>query len=137
MEVRDLQSRRLPPQTRIKALARALLRARRARTREVSIAFVTDRRMAALNRRFHGIGRSTDVLAFPYGNGAGEVIISAERARVQAARFGNPFAREIALYVIHGLLHLEGFRDHPPRERRRLARAEHRVLAWAEKRGLV
>ncbi len=114
-----------------------MLRARRARTREVSLAFVTDRRLAALHKQYHHNPRFTDVLAFPYGEGAGEVVISADRARVQAARFASTVEREIALYVIHGLLHLEGFRDHPASERRRLAREEQRVLAWAEKRGLV
>ena len=93
--------------------------------------------MASLNARFHGEAVGTDVLAFAYGRGAGEIVISADRARVQAARFGATVPREIALYVIHGLLHLEGFRDQPAAERRRLAREEQRVLAWAVRRGLA
>jgi probable rRNA maturation factor len=41
----------------------------------------------------------------------GDVVISVDRARIQARQFSNTLKRELALYVIHGLLHLAGYRD--------------------------
>ena len=41
----------------------------------------------------------------------GEVVVSADRARIQAGIYKSSLKRELALYVIHGVLHLTGFRD--------------------------
>ena len=85
-----------------------------------TVAFVSDRRMRALNRQFRGHDRATDVLSFPAGqaefeklSGAtlGDVIISVERAEAQAARHGLSLEGELAQLILHGLLHLCGY-DH-------------------------
>ncbi len=85
-----------------------------------TIAFVSDRAIRALNGRFRGRNRSTDVLSFPAeqeeweragGRTLGDVIISVERAEAQAAEHGLEFDEEIAQLILHGLLHLCGY-DH-------------------------
>ena len=85
-----------------------------------SIAFVSDRRMRALNRSFRGLDKTTDVLSFPAGfdqfandsvTSLGDIAISVERAEIQAAENGSSLDREIAQLVLHGLLHLCGY-DH-------------------------
>jgi probable rRNA maturation factor len=70
------------------------------------------------NRRFRGVDAPTDVLSFPAaappaGGGAflGDLLISRDRARVQARRAGLELSREVAELVLHGLLHLLGY-DH-------------------------
>ena len=60
----------------------------------------------------------TDVLSFPLSEPgakklAGELVISAEVALEQATARGHDVQAELALYVIHGLLHLCGHDDHP------------------------
>lgn len=59
----------------------------------------------------------TDVLAFPGGeqDGAnpflGEIVVSFETARAQAQRYRHSPEKEVALLLLHGLLHLLGYRD--------------------------
>ncbi|HYO99303.1 MAG TPA: rRNA maturation RNase YbeY [Pyrinomonadaceae bacterium] len=86
----------------------------------VTVAFVSDRAMRELNRRWRGKRGTTDVLSFPAGQdeferaaGAtlGDVVISVERAQRQAAEHGLSFEREVEQLILHGLLHLCGY-DH-------------------------
>src|ERR1051326_189835 len=86
----------------------------------VTVAFVSDRSMRELNRRWRGKRGTTDVLSFPSGQeefekgeGArlGGVVISAEQAERQAAEHGLDFDEEVAQLILHGLLHLCGY-DH-------------------------
>jgi len=95
--------------------------------RPLTIVFVTDRVMARLNEQFHHTACPTDVLTFDYGAEA-DLVISVERAMAQAKRYRTTVARELALYVIHGILHLRGYADHTPRQRARMRAAEKRLL---------
>ncbi len=104
---------------------------------ELSIALVGDRTMKRLHAEYLGIDETTDVLAFPLGEGAGEVVVSlAVAAREAAARGLDP--REEALrYVAHGVLHLCGLDDENPAERRAMRRAEEKVLRRLRKDALL
>jgi probable rRNA maturation factor len=86
----------------------------------VTVAFVSDRVMRVLNRRWRGKRGTTDVLSFPAGQdefekvaGAtlGDVVISVEQAARQAGEHGLTFDEEVAQLILHGLLHLCGY-DH-------------------------
>ncbi len=95
-----------------------------------------DRELRRLNREFRGRDYPTDVLSFPESDEPGraflgELAISAERAREQAARYGHRAEDEIRILMLHGVLHLTGF-DHE-RDRGRMARAEAR---WRTRLGL-
>lgn len=118
------------------ALRRAALLAMRtegySRESEVSIAVVSDEAIRALNRRYLGADRPTDVLAFPQdgaGGLLGDVIVSAERAAAQAPAYGHSPDRELALLVIHGTLHLMGYDDRTPEAARRMRRRQRQILA--------
>ena len=85
---------------------------------DATIAFVSDRQIKDLNRRFRGIDNATDVLSFPAGdettgatNNLGDIAISLERAAIQAKENEMTLDGEIAQLILHGLLHLCGF-DH-------------------------
>ena len=66
----------------------------------------------------------TDVITFDHG----EILVSADTARRQASEFGNAPDRELALYIIHGLLHLAGYRDKSPEEFEVMKAAQEEVL---------
>ncbi|MDQ3648822.1 MAG: rRNA maturation RNase YbeY [Acidobacteriota bacterium] len=86
----------------------------------VTIAFISDRAMRELNRRWRGKRGTTDVLSFPAeqdefekleGLSLGDVVISVEQAARQAAEHDLDFENEVAQLILHGLLHLCGY-DH-------------------------
>jgi len=76
--------------------------------------------MARLNWRFLRHRGATDVITFPAGTGSkdgvlGEIVISVDHARRQARRYGHSVRREVALLLVHGILHLRGHDDRTPR----------------------
>lgn len=97
---------------------------------EVAIALVSDATMARLHYQFMGESGPTDVLTFDHG----EIVISAETAAANSARFRLATEIEIALYTIHGLLHLNGFDDRTVREAAQMRRAQSGVLRWCRAR---
>jgi probable rRNA maturation factor len=102
--------------------------------RHFSIVLVSDPAMARYNEQFHHVAGPTDVLSFDYGpdaDPAGEIIVSVDHAHHQARRYGTTPARELALYIIHGLLHLHGYDDLTGPARRRMRAAERRLLKAA------
>ena len=78
-----------------------------------TIAFVSDKRILALNRQFRGVDKATDVLSFPAEEKAnlGDIAVSVDTAAVQAKENGLTLEGEIAQLILHGLLHLCGY-DH-------------------------
>lgn len=87
---------------------------------ELSLLIVDDRQIAVLNQRYLGRSGPTDVLSFPMteagrpvqgGALLGDVVISVERARDNAARAGRRLDQEIGALLVHGILHLVGY-DH-------------------------
>ena len=108
------------------------------RGRALSVAVVGHEEMVALNRRFTGRVGDTDVLAFamegPEGSSdslVGEIVVCASRAVDEATARGVPPEWELALYVVHGALHLQGFDDHSPGDRARMYAREEEVLRAA------
>jgi len=100
---------------------------------EVGVAIVSDRRISEVHEEFMGLAGATDVITFEHG----DIVISAETARANAARFGQRVDREVALYIVHGLLHLNGFDDTEPRARRRMHAAQARVMSACLRRANV
>jgi probable rRNA maturation factor len=94
---------------------------------EVLILIVSDRKIAELHRKFMNESGPTDVITFQHG----EIFISAESARRNAQRFGKQLARELRLYVVHGLLHLHGFDDRDKASARKMESVQQRILARA------
>jgi probable rRNA maturation factor len=93
--------------------------------------------MARLNRIYRGVERPTDVLAFPLREGPwshlapellGDVVISVESARRQARQAGTGLGAELALLLVHGILHLLGYDHAGVAERRRMWRKQRVVL---------
>jgi probable rRNA maturation factor len=88
--------------------------------REATIVFVTDAAIRKLNREFRHRDTCTDVLSFPSEAEPfetqdkarlGEVVISPQRAAVQARQNSLSFVNEVQQLILHGLLHLCGY-DH-------------------------
>lgn len=103
----------------------------------VSIMFVTDSAIKALNKKYLKKNTATDVMAFSMlegrriaGQGAhlGDVAISLGAARRQAGIFGTTVKKELRLYIVHGILHLLGYDDIVPANRLRMKKREQEIL---------
>lgn len=91
---------------------------------EVSVTLVDNARIREINREQRDIDAETDVLSFPLGDEdgfevnpdtdailLGDIVISLERAKMQAEEYGHGFRREVAFLLTHSLFHLLGY-DH-------------------------
>jgi probable rRNA maturation factor len=101
-----------------------------------SVVFVDDRQMREVNQKYLGRADTTDVIAFPFKEApltkddcAGEIIVSAELAAAEARRRETGVEAELALYVVHGALHLAGFDDTSPRKAAEMHQREKEILA--------
>ncbi len=91
---------------------------------EVSVTLVDNEKIKALNSEYRNKDRETDVLSFPLLDGEysdedlvdgflplGDIVISLEKAREQAAELGHNINEEVAFLCVHSTLHLLGY-DH-------------------------
>jgi len=100
----------------LRETARTVLEAEDIEDAVISLAFVDNPTIHQLNQRYLQHDEPTDVLSFPLSEPGekrlqGELVIGAEVAKEQAESRGHAVNAELALYVIHGLLHLCGYDD--------------------------
>jgi probable rRNA maturation factor len=114
---------------------------------EVNIVLVSNQKIRALNRRYLGEDRATDVMAFPCGKSEkfmrfklsprsafrGDIAISSDKAVENAKIYGTSILDELKRYVIHGVLHLAGFEDHSRADRDIMRRKEDEILEKTKK----
>jgi probable rRNA maturation factor len=121
----------------LRRVARFVAAAERFERGQLSIAIVGIRAMASMHERFMNLPGPTDVLTFDLdsarsrGHLDAEIVLCADVAR----RNVNPRRRtlatcraELALYLVHGLLHLAGYDDHSPADSRRMHAREDELL---------
>jgi probable rRNA maturation factor len=93
----------------------------------VSLLLTDDEEIARLHGRFLGDPTPTDVISFAL-DGAAELVVSVQTAKRTAARHGHTLRAEVALYVVHGILHVCGFDDVRARDRVAMREAERAVM---------
>lgn len=98
---------------------------RGAGSKEVSVTFVDDKYIRALNKRFRRLDKATDVLSFEMDDKKmlGDIVISVDSAKRNAKRFKVSFDDEVLRLVVHGTLHLLGF-DHLKAKERAIMRVK-------------
>ena len=106
---------------------------------EISVLFVNDARIRALNKEFRNKDEVTDVLSFPQYEALkddgvsdpfiylGDVVISLEQATRQAEEFGHTLEREIIYLTVHSVLHLFGY-DHMTEEDKKEMREKEKTV---------
>lgn len=91
----------------------------------LEVALVDDETSDRVHREFMDIEGATDVITFHHG----EIVIGAGVAERQAAEYGEPLARELLRYLIHGMLHLAGHDDQQPEERAAMEHAQESIVS--------
>jgi probable rRNA maturation factor len=90
----------------------------------LEVALVDDETSDRVHRDFMNIEGATDVITFHHG----EIVIGTQVAERQATEFGEPLAREILRYLVHGLLHLAGHEDDTPEKRKLMESAQEKIV---------
>ncbi len=105
---------------------------------ELSIAFVDREKICQLHEQFMEDSSPTDVITFPGdidAGLAGEICTCPEVAQEYSSANGKDFAKELALYLVHGYLHLCGFDDRNEDDKMEMRNAENQALELIEKEG--
>ena len=119
---------------KMRAAAQAVLEGEGVADHEIELAFVDNPTIQERNLRYLKHDEPTDVLSFPMSApGAkrlsGVLMIGAEVALAQATERGHDVQAELALYVVHGLLHLCGYDDHDEAEETEMRQRERHYLS--------
>ena len=138
VDIRDLQDKVRLSESRILRCARVALKRMSEDKAELSLLFVDDPYIKRMNRKYRRVDSRTDVLAFAMREGQGlpidsqilgDVVISVETAKREAEERGIAFQDELDLYVVHGVLHLLGYDDEDPREKKKMRAKEREILS--------
>ena len=90
----------------------------------VDVAIVSDQVIGRVHEQFMNIPGPTDVITFEHG----EIVMSAETAVVHAREYGHCVDVELALYMVHGLLHLNGYEDAAANDAKRMRKTQERIM---------
>lgn len=137
------QRRRRIDTARLKQITRALLAELKIPDAELGIHLVSAKHMAQVNWQYLQHEGSTDVITFDHSEASGagdglprrlygELFVCVDDAARQAVEFGTTWRSEVVRYVVHGVLHLLGYDDLKPELRRKMKRAENRLVRRLE-----
>jgi probable rRNA maturation factor len=134
VELSDTQSHLRIDRGALTRVASATLLAEGVNSASVSIAVVDNATIRTINRDYLGHDWPTDVISFGFSHPGdplltGELVISGQMAAATAREAGVDDWNELALYVVHGLLHLCGHDDSDPASRVQMRQRERAVLA--------
>ena len=120
---------------KISAWVKAVAAAHGRRVGEVAYVFCNDEKILEVNRQYLQHDYYTDIITFDYSVGeviSGDLFISLDTVRSNAAGLGADYTDELHRVVIHGILHLCGINDKGPGEREIMEAEEDRALALLE-----
>ena len=115
-------------------LVKSILNKNEIGVANISIIFGSDELLSNLKKKFFQKDHWTDVIAFRLNeydekDVEGEIYISIPRANENAKSFDEPFEREVARLIIHGCLHLVGFKDKSEKEKIEMTKKENNLLS--------
>lgn len=123
---------KLRDKARICAWVEKCLNADGRKTSHISIILCSDDYLSSLNKSYLGKNSLTDVLAFGFNRKGdpveGDIFVSLDRVRENAKSYKASLQGELRRVIIHGALHLAGYRDKTAREKKRMTEREDELL---------
>lgn len=101
------------------------------RLSSLNIVFCSDDYLHQINLTYLQHDTLTDIITFPYADAPdiqGDILISIDRVQENAADLGLSFSDELHRVIIHGVLHLCGYGDKSPAEKRLMTEKEDEAL---------
>jgi probable rRNA maturation factor len=98
----------------------------------ISYVFCTDEELLEINRQYPNHKTLTDIITFDYTEGkkiSGDIFISVERVEENAEKYKVEFENELHRVMIHGILHLCGYKDKTPKDEKLMRKKEDEALA--------
>jgi rRNA maturation RNase YbeY len=124
---------KLPHPRKTTKWIKAVVAAEGGTTGVLNYIFCSDRVLSQLNTRYLRHKTLTDIITFDTADGQpethGEIYISIDRIKDNAAKFNEPFDRELHRVMIHGILHLLGYGDKTDVKRRLMRKKEDAYLS--------
>ncbi len=96
--------------------------------KQVSVGFVSDKKIKELNQKYRKKNCVTDVLSFTLGDNADEIVISYNQAKRQAKDQKHSTRNEITFLIVHGLLHVHGFDHEKPKDAKKMFLLQEKIL---------
>ncbi|MBL7156661.1 MAG: rRNA maturation RNase YbeY [Candidatus Omnitrophica bacterium] len=139
IRVKNLNKRRRINYKSIEKVALHVIRSFKKADALVDITFLSNGRIKTLNGKYMHRNKPTDVISFSLEEKSplakkrlvGDIYISSDMADSNARRFNTSFHKELALYVVHGVLHVLGFGDKTKKEKIRIRKLEEKFLTKA------
>ena len=131
----------IPKRTRCIAIIKDIFKANNVDLYDINIIFTSDIFVSDLKKKFFSKSQWTDVIAFPINDKnddsiEGEIYISMPTAKENAAKYSQPYEKEIARLVIHGSLHLLGYNDNTEKQKNDMSNLEELFLKQVEWRDI-
>jgi len=130
-EVEERLNFSLEKQAKISKWIRAIAKEEGKAIGHISYLFCTDDNLLNINRQFLKHDFYTDIITFDYSEKEkieGEIFISIDRVKENAASFREPSENELMRTIIHGILHLCGYKDKTPADKKRMRERENKAL---------
>lgn len=142
ISVYNEQSKFPVPKLIIRSQVRSLLQKEGVFCDEIAFHYVSKERISLLHKEYFNDSSVTDCITFPICQNEdkycflGEVFICPEVASEYAEKHKSEYFQELTLYLVHGILHLLGFKDSTAQERKKMRRKEKECLDFLTQRSL-
>lgn len=114
----------------LKKVAEVVLRGENQQTKELSVALVSQKKVAELNKKYRKKDKVANVLSFSVPElGLGEVMICPQEVKKEAEKYGMIFEQALAWMLVHGILHLLGYDHIKASDAKRMEQKERRYLS--------
>lgn len=124
---------KLKDKTKVRQWIKDTIAAEGYKLGELSYVFCSDDYLLSINRQFLDHDTYTDIVTFDNsetpGTIVGDIFISIDRIRENASKFNQTFIDELHRVIIHGTLHLLGYKDKKPAEKQKMTEKEDFYLA--------
>ncbi len=100
---------------------------------EINIIFCSDEYLLKLNEQYLNHDTFTDIITFDFVDGkiiSGDIFISIDRMKENAKLFHVEQSNEIRRLIVHGVLHLLGYKDKSAKDKKNMTAQEERALEW-------
>lgn len=119
----------------VKSIVATIFKREKKKLAQLDYIFVSDNRLLEINQEFLQHDDYTDIITFPLSDPGepitGEIYISVDRVKENAARYGTATKTELLRVIFHGALHLCGFGDKTAPQQRKMRQLEEKYLRLA------